>query len=87
MVARRVPTGFRILIGVIIFGLTFLLARPSDPATQEEINFWKKLAALFGKPDVEGFVGIALLAICAVVTVVGYQVAIRFIERKLNKTS
>ncbi|MFO3875775.1 hypothetical protein ACUNGE_02345 [Serratia sp. IR-2025] len=82
MAAKRVPLGFRILLGAAIFILTFLLVRPSDPATPGQIAFWKKAAAWFGESDVEGFVGIALLAICTLVTVSGYQIIIRLIERK-----
>lgn len=84
MAVKRVPTGFRILIGAAIFILTFLLARPSDPATQGQIVFWKKAAGWFGEADVEGFVGITLLAICSLVTIAGYQVIIRIIDRKLK---
>ncbi len=86
MVVRRVPAGFRILIGMAIFVLTFLLARPSDPATEAQINFWKQAAGLFGERDIEGFVGIALLTGSAIVTFICYHVLIRLIERKLNKS-
>ncbi|MGV3345456.1 hypothetical protein ACGVWS_06815 [Enterobacteriaceae bacterium LUAb1] len=85
MVARRVPAGVRIFTGLAIFVLTFLLMRPSDPATQGQIDFWKKAAGLLGERDVEGFVGIALLIVCTIVTTVGYQVAVRLIEKMLNK--
>lgn len=84
MAAKRVPAGFRILIGAAIFLLTFFLASPSDPATQGQIAFWKKIAGWFGEADVEGFVGIALLAICSLVTVAGYQITIRIISQKLK---
>lgn len=85
MAARRVPAGFRILICVAIFALTFLLVRPSDPATKSQIEFWKTLAGLFGERDVEGFVGISLLVICFVVMVIAYPLIVRFIEKRLNK--
>ena len=85
MAARRVPMGGRISIGLAIFVLTFFLMRPSDPATRGQIYFWKKAAGLVGEPDVEGFVGIALLIVCSMVTIVGYQIAVRLIEKKLNK--
>ncbi|MDZ7322938.1 hypothetical protein N4G41_14990 [Kosakonia sacchari] len=85
MAARRVPAGGKILIALAIFLLTFLLARPSDPATQGQIDFWKKAAGIFGERDVEGFVGIALLVGCAVVTVIGYQIIVRLIEKKMNR--
>ena len=84
MEARRVPMGFRIFIGVAIFLLVFLLARPSDPATRRQIDFWKKTANLFGEPDIEGFVGIALLTGCTIITIFCYKIVIRLIEKKLN---
>ncbi|QCT21474.1 hypothetical protein FEM41_18360 [Jejubacter calystegiae] len=87
MATRRVPAGFRILIAVGLFILTFLLVRPSDPATHGQIAFWKKVAGFFGDRDVEGFVGLALLAICTMVTVIGYQVIVRLAEKKLNRTN
>ncbi|EXU77324.1 hypothetical protein [Erwinia mallotivora] len=86
MEAKRVPTGFRILIGVAIFVITFLIARPSDPSTQGQQNFWIFLARIFGQRDIEGFVGIGLLVICTIVTIIGYQVIVRAIEKKLNAT-
>lgn len=85
MAARRVPAGFRILIGVAIFALTFLLVRPSDPATQSQIEFWKTFAGLFEEPDVEGFVGISLLVICTVMVAITYPLIVRFIEKRMNK--
>lgn len=85
MEARRVPSGARILVAVVIFVTTFLIARPSDPATQGQIAFWKHAAALFSERDVEGFVGIALLIGSTIVTVIGYQIAVRLIQRRLNK--
>lgn len=84
MEARRVPMGFRIFIGVAIFLLVFLLARPSDPATKSQIDFWKKTASLFGEHDIEGFVGIALLIGCTTLTLFFYKIVIRLIEKKLN---
>lgn len=86
MEAKRVPTGFRILIGVAIFVITFLIARPSDPSTPGQQQFWIFLARFFGQRDIEGFVGIGLLAICSVVTIIGYQIIVRVIERKINTT-
>ncbi|PNS10283.1 hypothetical protein COO59_18290 [Mixta theicola] len=86
MIIRRVPTGFRILLGVGIFLLTFLLARPSSPVTAGEREFWIKAASFFGEHDVEGFVGISLLLGCTSVTIIGYQITVRLIERKLNKS-
>lgn len=85
MAVRRVPLGIRIFTGLAIFILTFLVMRPSDPATQGQIDFWKKAADLLGERDVEGFVGIALLVVCTTVTTVGYQIAVRLIEKKLNQ--
>lgn len=85
MEAKRVPAGFRILIAVALFVITFLLARPSDPSTAGERQFWTELAKLFNQRDIEGFTGIALLVICTVVTLTGYQIIIRTIERKINK--
>lgn len=83
MEAKRVPTGFRILIGVAIFVITFLIARPSDPSTPGQQQFWIAVAKMFGQRDIEGFVGIGLLVICSVVTVIGYQIIVRAIENKL----
>lgn len=85
MAVRRVPLGIRIFTGLAIFILAFLVMRPSDPATQGQIDFWKKAAGLLGARDVEGFVGIALLVVCTTVTTVGYQIAVRLIEKKLNQ--
>ena len=84
MEAKRVPAGFRILIAVSLFVMTFLLTRPSDPSTQGEQQFWTELATLFNQRDIEGFVGIALLVICTMVTLIGYQIIVRAIERKSN---
>lgn len=84
MEAKRVPAGFRILIAVSLVVMTFLLARPSDPSTQGQQRFWIKLAGLFNQRDIEGFVGIALLVICTMVTLIGYQIIVRAIERKSN---
>lgn len=84
MEAKRVPTGFRILIAMSLFVITFLLARPSDPSTEGEQQFWTALAKLFNQRDIEGFVGIALIVICSVVTLIGYQIIIRAIEKKIN---
>ena len=84
MEAKRVPAGFRILIAVSLFVMTFLLVRPSDPSTQEEQQFWTELAKLFNQRDIEGFVGITLLVICTMVTLIGYQIIVRTIERESN---
>ena len=85
MAARRVPMGFKIAIGVTLFIISFLLVRPSSPATTSEYAFWNKAANLFGENDVEGFVGTALLIICTLTTIIGYPIAIRLIERRLNR--
>lgn len=82
MIVRKLPAGVKILIAVTLFVITFLLARPSDPATSTQIAFWKWAAGLFNEPDVEGFVGISLWVICSIVTVVGYQVIVRVLERR-----
>lgn len=84
MEAKRVPVGFRILIAVSLFVITFLLARPSDPSTEGEQQFWTALAKLFNQRDIEGFVGIALIVVCSMVTLIGYQVIVRAIEKKMN---
>ncbi len=84
MESRRVPIGIKLLIGVGIYILTFLLARPSDPSTQGERAFWIKAANLFGERDIEGFVGIALLIGCLVITLIVSPVIIRVIERRLR---
>jgi len=84
MEAKRVPAWFRILIAVSLFVITFLLARPSDPSTEGEQQFWTALAKLFNQRDIEGFVGIALIVVCSVVTLIGYQVIVRAIEKKMN---
>ncbi|MCR1566935.1 MAG: hypothetical protein E6X23_01360 [Mixta calida] len=85
MAKKRVPTGFKILLGVGIYIFSFLLARPSAPATPGEYAFWNRAASLFGEQDIDGFVGIALLTGCTIITIIGYQIAIRLIERKMNK--
>lgn len=85
MEAKRVPAGFRILIAVSLFVTTFLIARPSDPSTEGEQQFWTASAKLFNQRDIEGFVGVALLVICTVVTLIGYQIIVRVIEKKVNK--
>ncbi|UZH02611.1 hypothetical protein OJ965_18320 [Pantoea anthophila] len=85
MEAKRVPAGFRILIAVSLFVITFLIARPSDPSTEGEQQFWTASAKLFNQRDIEGFVGVALLIICTVVTLIGYQIIIRVIEKRVNK--
>lgn len=85
METRRVPLGLRILIVITLFLISFLAFRPSDPATQGQIEFWKHSAAYFGERDVEGFVGIALLFVSTAATIIGYQIVIRLIQRKLNK--
>ncbi|MDE8556388.1 hypothetical protein [Pantoea vagans] len=84
MEAKRVSAGFRILIAVSLFFIIFLLARPSDPSTKGEQQFWTTLAKLFNQRDIEGFVGIAIIVICTVVTLIGYQIIIRAIEKKIN---
>jgi len=80
-----VATGFRILIGVGIYILVFLTLRPSSPVTKEQYAFWNDTAALFGEPDVEGFIGWALLLICPAITIIFYQVIVRILHRHLNK--
>ncbi|MEB5707847.1 hypothetical protein [Pantoea anthophila] len=85
MEAKRVPAGFRILIAVSLFVITFLIARPSDPSTEGEQQFWTALAKLFNQRDIEGLVGVALLIICSVVTLIGYQIIVRVIEKRVNK--
>ncbi|ARA76961.1 hypothetical protein V6M93_11155 [Pectobacterium brasiliense] len=85
MVMKRVPTGVKLLIGVVIYILTFLLARPSDPVTKGEREFWIKAAELFGERDAEGFIGIALLIGCFLVTLVSYLTVIHIVEKKLNE--
>ena len=85
MTARPVPTGIRICLGLVVFVLTFLLIRPSDPATQGQIEFWKIAAGLLGERDIEGFVGIALLIVCGITTKVSDHIAVNLITRKLNK--
>lgn len=82
---RRVATGFRILIGVGSYILVFLTLRPSSPVTKEQYAFWNDTAALFGEPDVEGFIGWALLLICPAITIIFYQVIVRILHRHLNK--
>lgn len=84
MEAKRVPAGFRILIAVSLFVMTFLVVRPSDPATEGEQQFWTELAKLFNQRDIEGFVGMALLVICTMVTFIGYQIIIRVIKKQFN---
>lgn len=84
MEAKRVPAAFRILIAVALFVITFLLARPSDPSTQGEQQFWTALAKLFNQRDIEGFVGVALIVVCTVVTLIGYQIIVRAIENKVS---
>lgn len=84
MESRRVPMGIKLLIGAGIYILTFLLARPSDPSTQGEREFWIKTANLFGERDIEGFVGIALLIGCLVITLIVSPLVIRVIERRLR---
>ncbi|WJM84624.1 hypothetical protein QUF31_16025 [Dickeya chrysanthemi] len=86
MVMKRVPTGFKLLIGAMIYILTFLSARPSDPVTEREREFWIKAAELFGEHDAEGFIGIALLVGCFLITLVGYLIVIHILEKKLSKT-
>lgn len=84
METKRVPAGFRILITVSLFVITFLLVRPSDPSTEGQQQFWIGLAGLFNQRDIEGFVGVALIVICSVVTLIGYQIIVRAIEKKMN---
>ncbi|THB85652.1 hypothetical protein E1N66_03995 [Pantoea allii] len=84
MEAKRVSAGFRILIAVSLFVITFLLARPSEPSTEGEQHFWTELAKLFNQRDIEGFVGVVLIVICTVVTLIGYQIIVRAIEKKMN---
>ena len=82
---RRVTTGFRILIAVGIYVLVFLILRPSSPVTKEQYIFWNDTAALFGEPDVEGFIGLTLFIICPVITVIFYKLIVRLLLRHLNK--
>lgn len=84
MEAKRVPAAFRILIAVSLFVITFLLARPSDPSTQSEQQFWTALAKLFNQRDIEGFVRVVLIVICSMVTLIGYQIIIRAMDNKVN---
>ncbi|QWA11329.1 hypothetical protein GTU79_00305 [Sodalis ligni] len=84
MEARRVPTGFRIMIFIFIFLLTFLLLRPSTPVTDAEYSFWNKMADYFGELDVEGFVGLALLITCPIFTIIVYQMVIRLAEKLIK---
>lgn len=84
MEAKHVPAGFRILIAVSLFVITFLIARPSDPSTEGEQQFWTASAKLFNQRDIEGFVGVVLIVICTVVTLIGYQIIIREIEKEIN---
>ncbi|KKB05858.1 hypothetical protein [Pantoea anthophila] len=86
MEAKRVPAGFRILIAVSLFVITFLIARPSDPSTEGEQQFWTALAKLFNQRDIEGFVGIALLVICTMVTLIYYEIIVRSIKVKINNS-
>lgn len=81
MPKNRISPGFRILLSAGIFALVFLALRPSTPVTKWEYNFWVKLASMFGDSDVEGFVGIALLISCTIITVLLYQIIIRAINK------
>ncbi len=86
MEARRVPTGFRIMIFISVFVLAFLMLRPSTPVTDAEYVFWNKMASYFDELDVEGFVGLALLIACPILTIIVYQIVIR-LAVKLIKVS
>jgi hypothetical protein len=77
MEAKRVPAVFRIFIAVSLFVITFLIARPSDPSTEGEQQFWTASAKLFNQRDIEGFVGIALLVIYTMVTLIYYEIIVR----------
>ncbi|KFC99984.1 hypothetical protein GRAQ_04637 [Rahnella aquatilis CIP 78.65 = ATCC 33071] len=68
-----------------IYILVFLILRPSSPVTKEQYAFWNESAAIFGEPDVEGFIGWALFIICPVITVILYQVIVRLLHWHLNK--
>ena len=85
MAKQKIPAGFRILIGILLFVITYLLIVPSVPASKTQISFWTWASHLFGEQDVEGFIGISVLVICGLVTVVGYWAIIRIAERKLNR--
>jgi len=81
MRARRAPTALKILISSVIFLLTFLLLRPTDPATPEQIVFWSNAARFFGVRNPEEFIGIALLTVCSLVTLIGYQVSVYLLKK------
>ena len=80
MAKRKIPAGFRILIGVLLFVATYLLIVPSAPASKTQVSFWTWASHLFGEQDVEGFIGISVLVICGLVTVVGDWVVIRVVK-------
>ena len=80
MAKRKIPAGFRILIGVLLFVATYLLIVPSAPASKAQVSFWTWASHLFGEQDVEGFIGMSVLVICVLVTVVGYWVVVRVVE-------
>ena len=83
MESRRVPIGIKLLIGAGIYILTFCLRGLQTPRLRERA-FWIKAANLFGERDIEGFVGIALLIGCLVITLIVSPVIIRVIERRLR---
>ncbi|WP_158784573.1 hypothetical protein [Pantoea sp. BAV 3049] len=85
MEAKRVPVAFKILTGGVVFVLFFLLFRPSNPMTAAEYEFWNTTANSFGDPDVEGFIGLALLITDAIFTLLSYQLIIRMLEKRMNK--
>ena len=71
----------KILISFVIFTVTFLLLRPADPATPEQIVFWSNAARFFGVRNPEEFVGIALVIVCSLITLIGYQIAVYLIKK------
>lgn len=80
MAKQKIPAGFRILIGALLFFATYLVIAPSAPASKAQVSFWTWVSHLFGEQDVEGVIGISVLVICSLVTVVGYWVVVRAIE-------
>ncbi|CCQ40491.1 hypothetical protein DVQ33_22180 [Yersinia enterocolitica] len=85
MERRSVPLGIRILITIALFVLSFIVLRPSTPVTQREYDFWNAAANFFGEYDVEGFVGVALLISCTIISFVCYKIVIRVAERRMNR--
>lgn len=83
MESRRVPIGIKLLIGAGIYILTFCLRGLQTPRLRGACIL-DKTANLFGERDIEGFVGIALLIGCLVITLIVSPVIIRVIERRLR---